>query len=263
MIIAGMHETSKRNRGERHQDDLRSLEEIFKFLKCEHALEKVIWVNRLGEYQPERRGNRLVKVVFENERVARLVKSRAPRLAEDNLLGHIVVRDDESREERDRKWAARTRNSFREAGQGNMNMNGGRMRQGREIRTPKAALTSPRYTQRNGERRGRGSISTLRDHMNTHREHSIQTQTISGCSDTDYITWDEWSEGEGESRTEVSTNEDTDYSVNSSGTGLESGLRQRRAGAAIQRLMEATRIAAENRIKNSGNGRSRGKTKKD
>ena len=171
MIIAGMHETSKRNRGERHQDDWRSLEEIFKFLKCEHALEKVVWVNRLGEYQPERRGSRLVKVVFENERVARLVKSRAPRLAEDNLLGHIVVREDESREERDRKWAARTRNSFREAGQGNMN--GGRMWQGRVIRTPKAALISPRYTQRNGGRRERGSISTLRDQMNMRGEHSI------------------------------------------------------------------------------------------
>ena len=261
MIIAGMHETSKRNRGERHQDDLRSLEEIFKFLKCEHALEKVVWVNRLGEYQPERRGSRLVKVVFENERVARLVKSRAPRLAEDNLLGHIVLREDESREERDRKWAARTRNSFREAGQGNMN--GGRMWQGRVIRTPKAALISPRYAQRNGERRERGSIATLRDQMNIHREHSIQTHTKSGLSDTDYITWDEWSESEGESRTEVSTNEDTDYSVNSSGTGLELGLRQRGAGSAIQRLMEATRIAAENRNKNSGNGMSRGKTKKD
>lgn len=111
--------------------------------------------------------------------------------------------------------------------------------------------------------RERGSISTLRDQMDIHREHSIQTHTKSGLSDTDYITWDEWSESEGESRTEVSTNEDTDYSVNSSGTGLELGLRQRGAGSAIQRLMEATRIAAENRIKNSGNGRSRGKTKKD
>ena len=92
IIISGMHETNKINRSDRYADDVKSLEQIFKYLKCEHALKKIVWVNRLGEYKPEKRGNRLVKVVFENEMVAKLVRDRAPRLFENNLLGNIIVR---------------------------------------------------------------------------------------------------------------------------------------------------------------------------
>ena len=87
-------------------------------MKCEHALKKIVWINRLGEYKPEKRGNRLVKVVFENERVAKLVRNRAPRLYESNLLRNIIVREDESREARDRKWQARNKNRYAEAEQG-------------------------------------------------------------------------------------------------------------------------------------------------
>ena len=118
IIIAGMHKTKRINWIDRYADDVKSLEQIFKYLKCEHALKKIVWVNRLGEYKPEKRGNRLVKVVFENERVAKLVRDRAPRLYENNLLGNIIVREDESREARDRRWEARNRSRYAEAEQG-------------------------------------------------------------------------------------------------------------------------------------------------
>ena len=116
-----MHETNKIDRDERYTDDLRSLKQILRRLQCDFLQNKIVRVSRLGEYKPEKRGSRVLRIDFENEQAAGVLLNRAPRLAEDYLMGHIYIKEDESREERQRKWMARRGDTSREAEQGSGN----------------------------------------------------------------------------------------------------------------------------------------------
>ena len=278
IIIAGMYETKKINRNDRYADDLKSLEQIFKYLKCEHALKKIVWVNRLGEYKPEKRGNRLVKVVFENERVAKLVRDRAPRLYENNLLGNIIVREDESREARDRRWEARNRSRYAEAEQGSRGVRVGAQGNAYVPESPprniyRGAGTRPAPIR--NDLTPQGEQGYLRDIPSEEEYLSAEENR----TEDGYITWDDDSESESEGEIESASNyEGTDSSENSrnegetmlaaiitamgiEGTGLEQGLRQGSVEASIQRIREAVKDAAVSRSMESGNGRNSGKKK--
>ena len=77
----------------------------------------------MGAYNAGKRKSRVVKVTFQNEYAAGVLRRKAPRLAEHNLLGHIYMKEDETLAERQRKWTDRRRGDVVETGQGNIHRN--------------------------------------------------------------------------------------------------------------------------------------------
>ena len=226
VIITGMHETNKINKDDRYTDDLRSLKQIFRRLKCEFVQSKIVWVSRLGVYKPEKRGSRVLRIVFENEQAAGVLLNRAPRLAEDYLLAHIYIKEDESREERQRKWMGRRGDTSREAEQGigNRGMASPSVRTGRVVPVSSATSTEnlvaapvvtpatqtrPRNTQDNQ------NVAVLEEADNDVAEDSSSSE----IDFMDFITMDEVSESESESESERgSENESESDSVSDSET---------------------------------------------
>ena len=86
-----MHETNRSNRDDRYIDDVATFQTILKALDCERIIERVHRIIRLGEYKPGRRRSRVVKIIFDNEHVAKMLINKSPRLAAHRLLGHIYI----------------------------------------------------------------------------------------------------------------------------------------------------------------------------
>ena len=300
-----MHETNKINKDDRYNDDVKSLKQIFRRLKCEFVLSKIVWVSRLGEYKPEKRGSRVLRIVFENEQAAGVLLNRAPRLAEDNFLGHIYIKEDESLEERQRKWTARRGNTFREAGQGsgNRNMAGHSIRTERVPGISAAAIensvaapvvtpttqTRPRNTPDNQ------NVAVFEEVDNDEAEDSSSSE----IDFINFITIDEVNESESERESEnvsesdgVSDSETEEVTTSSSeevdnsqeamrvrgeatisaaleimgigeATILGQELRQSSVEEAIDRLLEAIRMATAQRGTQSGNYQIGGKDHAD
>ena len=111
-----MHETHRSNTDDRYIDDVASLKTILGALDIGHLIKRVHRVNRLGEYKPGRRRSRVVKISFDNEHIARILIDKSPRLANHHLLGNMFIKEDESFEERQRKWTVRRRGEIVETG---------------------------------------------------------------------------------------------------------------------------------------------------
>ena len=186
------------------------------------------------------------------------------------------MREDESREARDRKWEARNRCKYAEAEQGNR---GG---QGSVPGTDYTSVPPPRISHRRTEPRPspvRNVLSPPGELGHT-RDLPSEDEFLAGDesrTEDGYITWDDMSESEGEDETESISdetgssesgrNEDENMltaiiaAMSIQGTGLEQGLRQGSVEASIRRLMEAVKDAAVSRSMESGNGSNSGKKK--
>ena len=214
-----------------------------------------------------------MKITFENEWAAKVFLKKAPRLAADNLLGHIHIKKDESLAERQRKWSNRQENMTREAGQGSgmqgtqyvpsldtpNRQSGGGAEHATEERTPVDQNVAHSVPIETGDTTGDGPWT--------------QSEESGSESDGDsYVTLDELTDTEDES--ESSQEEDQSwgeatlaeaFAVMGVGVGTErwDRLREGSITAAINRLHEATNMIAAERNTLSGNERRRERTVAD
>ena len=111
IIIKGLHETDR-------EGDIRAFERIFRYLGCGRRLSEIVSFDRIGSPRQGRRSCRLLIINFSTAAAPFELVSKAPRLANDSLLGSLYIQNDLSREERESMFTNRRRNNFRDASAG-------------------------------------------------------------------------------------------------------------------------------------------------
>ena len=125
IIIKGLRETDDEREDE-------AISRIFNYLGCHRRLEEIVKIERLGSNRQGRRRCRLMLIQLRYESGAYELISKAPRLAEDSILGSIFIQKDLPREERLQQQNDRRGNLFNDAYEGAGNRGRGEMRQGGE-----------------------------------------------------------------------------------------------------------------------------------
>ena len=242
-----MHETDRISREDRQDDDWSTLNTICKALDCEHLMEKVKWVNRLGAYNPGRRKSRVVKVVFENEHAAGVLRKKAPRLVSHGLLGHMYVKEDESLAERQRKWVDRRRGDIGETGQGNIHRS-----------NPQTERGDGQSTDEPEDEVLAGFVTLDEADESDNETESSEGETRTSVGENSEREEARCSEEEVQKMVQATLKAGMDILGIREGSGRVERIGSESVDERIARLKEVTKRATANRNTQLGNGRSRG-----